>query len=392
MSYVEHIVELFWEESFARYFYNCSGTLNKLKRVTSARVQVSHPVYRRDLNGLETLGLLDTVESLLRAIGAHDECEAVANLKAELESPGEQDRKMIEAYERLEGQNEKTVVELGETKGLLWKAESELDDTNRRLKEEESARINAEKEAQVSEDANCKLAEELHGAVAARREAEQMGEQVEKRLKRTESHLDSMNGKLKKEKAARRRADKRSQDAQASLCQVNEELRLAAAARREAEQSAQEESKGRQLAEQTALTLQTALEQTEKELSSIKGKLKRAQEKIRAEELARQENAYTRQHVLNGEPFDSRTAQYELWLIDEILSGRLDRAGLRKMAGDDRLSGRLVYFVQAASSEMNRTAWQGYVAGRQKAMLRNGEHGAHLASQQRGNLDRAHQH
>lgn len=392
VSYVKHVMDQHWEGVFAPHFRSRAETLRELDRVRYARNQVAHPAYRQDLDGIETSRFLDSVITLLCAIGARDECEAVANIKAELESPGVQNRNAIREFGRLEAQFDKIVVELEETRGFLWKVESELDYTKGNLKEEESARRNAEKVAQVAEHSNCRLTDELQSEVAAKRDAEQMTDQVEKRLMRTESDLDSMNGNLKKEKAARKRADKRSQDAQASLSQVNEELKMAAVARREAEESAQEESRGRQLAEQTALTLQTTLEQTEKELSSIKGELKRAQEQKRATELARQEDVYIRQLVLNGEPFDPRTTQYELWLIDEILSGRLDRAALRQLAGDSRLSGRLVYFVQAASSEMDGAQWQGYVAGRQRALLRNGKGMTSMASRQRRHLDGAPQH
>ena len=279
VSYVKHVMDQHWEGVFAPHFRSRAETLRELDRVRYARNQVAHPAYRQDLDGIETSRFLDSAISLLCAIGARDGSvsEAVANIKAELESPGVQNGNATKEFGRLEAQFDKIVVELEETRGFLWKVESELDYTKGNLKEEESARRNAEKVAQVAELSNCRLTDELQSEVAAKRDAEQMTDQVEKRLMRTESDLDSMNGNLKKEKAARKRADKRSQDAQASLCQVNEELKLAAVARREAEKSAQEESKGRQLAEQTALTLQATLEQTEKELSSTKGELKRAQ-------------------------------------------------------------------------------------------------------------------
>jgi len=392
VSYVEHIVAFYWEEVFAEYFRNRHGTRTNLTSVKFARHQVAHPAYQQDLDGTMTLEFLDSVLYVLGAVGASDAIKAVANIKAELENPGELGRKAADAYDRLEERHQKEVIAHCETRESAAKYKSERDLSNRNLKKEETARTEAEKRAEDAEGSHRRICEELRGEVAARKVKEELVVKTETLLTRTENELEETSSILKKEKSARKIADKRNQGALASLCRVREELQEEAAARIESEETAQQEARGRQLAEETALALQTALERSQKELASVKSELERAEEQRRDSKKVKQENVAFSQHVWSNKLHDPRTSQYELWLIDEILSGRLDRAALRQLAGDNRLSGRLVYFVQAASSEMDGAQWQGYVTGRRKALLRNGKGMTFMASQQRRHLDGAPQH
>ncbi|MCY3901550.1 MAG: hypothetical protein OXF76_00190 [Caldilineaceae bacterium] len=358
------LARCYWDDVFRQRFKGNEKCLDRLYRIVEARHRVSHPPYRRDFDREYTVGKLCLIARFLGDIGAWDSQRAVANIRIWLEDSNpdaEQDAAIIKALE------EKSLAEA-------------------------AARKETECRAQAAEATVCQFTDELKEEVAARKDAEELAEQTEACLTKTESDLDVMKGKLKKEEFARKEVEQRAQAAEASICQAIDELKREVAARREAEDRAQQEARGRLLAEQTVLALQTDLEQSEKKLASVRSELKRAKEQPRDSEKAKQENIAFAQHDLNGEPFDPRTAQYELWLIDEILSGRLDRAALRQLAGDNRLSGRLAYFVQAASSEMDGAQWQGYVAGRQKALLRNGKGMTSIASRQRGNLDRAPQH
>ncbi len=391
-SHVEHIIGYHWRIVFAPYFYNCNGTFKMLKCVAVARNEVSHPPYRRDLDSMVTREYLDTIAELVGIVGTCEERAAVTNIKAELESPGALKKKVTKDYERVKKLHQREVVAHCETRESAAKYRSERDLANGNLKKEETARIEAEKRAEDAEGSHRRICEELRGEVAARKVKEELVDKTETRLTRTENELEETSSILKKEKAARKIADKRKQGALASLCRVREELQEEAAARREAEETAQQEARGRQLAEETALALQTDLEQSRIELASVKSELERAEEQRRNTKKVEQENVAFSQHILNNKLHDPRTAQYELWLIDEILSGRLDRASLRQLVGDNRISGRLAYFVQAASSEMNGTAWNGYVNGRQKALLRNGKNRAFFADQQRRIVDQVPQH
>ncbi len=387
VSHVEHVIREYWGDVFAPHFRNCKGVFAKLKCVAVARNQVAHPPYRRDLDGIVTQEYLDTIEELIGVVGTSEERATVANLKAELKNPEIHRKKALEDFARLEEQYDKTVVELEETQGFLWRVESELEVTNGKLKEEATARRDVEKSEQFAEDSICQVTDELQRELTARKDAEEKADKTETHLTRTVSELDATSTKLKKEKAARREAEKKTQAAQASIRQSKEKLLREVEARREAEKRAAEEAKTSQLFEQTTLEMGTALDLTKKELLASGARLKKLQARIQEMETASQENAVFGQHVYSDKPLNPRTAQYELWLIDEILSGRLDRASLRQLAGDDRLSGRLVYFVQAASSGMDGAAWKGYVAGRHKALLRYGKNSASFANQQRRHLN-----
>lgn len=427
VNFLVPLTNCYWDDVFKQRFRNKGKFLDKIKRIVEARNRASHPPYRSDLDREYTIGKLCLIATFLGTIGARDSQKAVANIRARLgESetyPGQnaaindalEEESISDAAARdqaeqraqvAEARSCQAVVDLNkevaarkdaeeladQTAARLTKTESILESMNEKLKIEEFVRKGAEKRGEAAETEICHVTDKLEGEVAARKAAEELAERATARLKRIESDLDVTKWKLNEEESARKENEQRAKAADASISQLTNDLKREAAARREAEDRAKEEARGRQLAEQANLEERKAHRQTKKKLSTTDSISKRPQGHAGRMEKAVQESAALAKQVLSGKPFDLRTAQHELWLIDEILSGRLDRASLRQLAGDDRLSGRLVYFVQAASSEMNGAAWKGYVAGRQKALLRNGEHGAHLASQQRGNLDRAHQH
>lgn len=177
VSHVEFIMSHYWKEVFAPLFRNCDVTFVKIRCATVARNQVSHPAYRRDLDDIETLENLDALVYLLRAIGASEESEAVANIRAALENPEEQKKKAEEEFARLEEQYEKTVVALGETEGFLWKAESDLNAAGSKLERAESARRKAEKGAQVAQALLCQTVEVLKKEVAGRSGTEGLAEE-----------------------------------------------------------------------------------------------------------------------------------------------------------------------------------------------------------------------
>lgn len=112
VSHVDFILSHYWKEAFAPLFRNCDVIFVKIRCATSARNQVSHPAYRRDLDEIETLEYLDALVYLLCAIGASEESEAVANIRAELENPGGQKKKAKEGFDRLEDQYEKLWMRL----------------------------------------------------------------------------------------------------------------------------------------------------------------------------------------------------------------------------------------------------------------------------------------
>ena len=174
VSYVEHIIDRYWDEVFARYFPNRAGAFNNLYGVKCARNQVAHPAYRQDLDGNKTLKYLDALVYLLGAVGASDERETIAAIKVELENPGKLDRKAEEDYSRLEEQYKKTLDELEETRCFLWKAESDLEAANSKLVRAEFARRKADQEAQVAQVLLGQAIEVLQKEVAVRIEAEEL--------------------------------------------------------------------------------------------------------------------------------------------------------------------------------------------------------------------------
>ena len=172
VGHIEFILSHYWNEAFALPLRNRDSVFVKVRCVSVARNQVSHPAYRRDLDRMETLKYLDALVYLLRAVGASEEREAVANIKAGLENQGERAQKATDDFDRLEEQYQKTVDELGETRGFLWKAEIDLDEANSRLEREVTARRKAERAAQVAEILLCQTIEVLDKEVACRMGAE----------------------------------------------------------------------------------------------------------------------------------------------------------------------------------------------------------------------------
>ncbi len=371
-SYVEHVVENYWQDIFARYFRDRRDASTKMRRVKSARNQVAHPTFLRDLDGIETLDQLGIIVELLASIEAEEESKAVADIMAELKDPGGQDRKEAESYKNLERKYRKKA--------------DKLSDTNRKLKKGESAREIAEQRAQIAENSSRQANEELQKEAAARKEAEEAAGEIKSSLSKAKSKLYSANSKLEKEKSARHEAEKRTQVAEVSLRQAYEDLQLEGVARKDAEKLFEEEANARQLAEQASQQLREVLKKTEKELLATEGNLKKANEKSTNMESTNRAKESLAQHVLNDKPFDSRTKEYEQWLLDEIFSERLGRAELRVLADDNRVSGRLVYFVQAAASDMNGKAWKGYLTGRRKALRRNRKISTFVANQQNSRL------
>ena len=329
VSFFQQLVRHYWEDVFSAWLSNDWGITDMLGAITDARNKVSHPPHLRDLELDYTLEHLNFIAKVLGAIGARQAQEAVSKKRTFLENPEEEIEEQERYLERLEEQFDNAVVALQEAEAWLTAVETDL-----------------------------KVA----------------------------------NEELNKEVTTRKTAEEKAEDAQAALCRADEETQREMAARREAEEEAKAEADSRQKAELAAQASEAALKEEEGRTRSTSAELKIAEERIRELEKENQERSTSVQRVLSDTPFDRRSADYELWLIDEILSGRTSRSLLRQHAGDGQLGGRLVYFVNAAASDMTTTAWQGYVTNRQKALLRNGKNRTNPLDRQRshGHLGLSH--
>ena len=360
VSYVifGRVVLSYWEEVFKQKLRGRRKFLDNLEKIVEARHRASHPPYRCDLDREYTIGRLCLIAKVLGWIRAGDSQVVVANI-----------RKKLENYDTY-GVQDAAIVEAKDKESIA----------------EAAARKDAEQRAEIAEASISKVTVKLQRETEARRDAEELVDLAEASLTKTESDLDVTRGKLKKEKSARHEAEKRTQIAEASLCEAKKEIPMQVAARREAEENAKEEARARQMAERATLEKRTAFEQIKKEFSATKGELRIAQDRIKQIETAYQEKTVFAQHICITNPLDPRTAEYEQWLLDEIFSERLGRAELRALADDNRVSGRLVYFVQAAASDMNGKAWKGYLTGRRKALRRNRKISTFVANQQNSRL------
>ena len=352
------LIVCYWEDVFEQKFRGNRKILDSLEKIVEARHRASHPCYRRDLDHEYTLGRLCLIARVLGWIRARDSQGVVSNIRKKLDSSetgSVQDATIIEAMEEESNQ-------------------------------EAAARKDAVQRAKVAEASISKVADQLQRETEARKNAEELVDLAKARLTKTESDLDVTRRKLKKEKSARHEAEKRTQVAEFSLRRAYEDLQLEGVAKRDAEKLIEEEANARQLAEQETQQLREALKKTEKKLLATDGNLKKANDKISPMEATYRPKESLAQHVLNDKPFDSRTKEFEQWLLDEIFSGRLGRAELRALADDNRVSGRLVYFVQAAASDMNGKAWKGYLTGRRRALRRNRKISTFVANQQNSRL------
>ncbi len=199
-SHVEFILGHYWMEVFALLFRNNDVVFGKLRCVTAARNQVSHPAFRKDQDVDETLDYLDALVFLLGTIGSNEESEAVAAIRAEVANPGEAGNRSSENFVSFEEQYQKTVVELEETKGFLWQVESELDATKRKLRDEEFARANAEKEAHAAQGSLGQLKEELREMVEVRKGAEVTDDEKARALRMAEQTTQQLRRVLKQSK------------------------------------------------------------------------------------------------------------------------------------------------------------------------------------------------
>ena len=329
VSYFLPLVSNYWEDVFAFHFRNDVKILSLLKSVTYARNNVSHPPHLRDLDRSETLEHLGQIVDLLGGLRAREAIKAVSRIRADLEKPGAVAQGEESKFKKMEEQYRKAVSAKGEVEEFLCASKSALEETVAKLREESSA---------------CRSAEE------------------------------------------------KVQELQATISRTDEETQRQMEVRRKAEEQAMAEAVARQKAELAAQASEAALKEEEGRTRSTSAELKIAEERIRELEKEIQERSTSVQRVLSDTPFDRRSAEYELWLVDEILSERTSRDLLRQYAGDSRLEGRLVYFVNAAASDMTATQWQGYVSNRQKALLRNGKNRTNPLDRQRshGHLGLSH--
>ena len=195
-SHVEFILNHYWIEVFSPFFRNSDVVFVKLRSVTAARNQVSHPAFRRDLDGDATLEYFDALLFLLGTIGAREESEAVAVIRAEAANPGEAGRKAAREFEWLEEQYQQKVVELGETEGFLCQVESELEVARGKLRQEESARVEAEKAARVAQVLLTQTTEVLKKEVAVRTGAEELPSRKVRALQMVEQATQLVQGAL----------------------------------------------------------------------------------------------------------------------------------------------------------------------------------------------------
>lgn len=308
ISHFETIAKSYWDEVFSASFGGDRKILTKFRKITRARNKVSHPAYMRDLEGGYTRGVLCHIAYVLRRIRALEECRAVTLLWEDIgRSPIDLLREEALAREEAEARAQEASAALSAARNYALK--------------EESARKKAEAEVRASRLSLARLQEQVSAAESARIESERLSQAREVELR-----------------AARERA------ANAESAQL------------EAERLAQEK-----IAE--LMDAQRRLKKAEVKMDLARNSVTRRSAVIAPDSGGRPSNRQPR-------PTARNSPEYEAWLTREIMAGRIRRSQLRQYAGDQRIDGRLVHYVQAACSDMSTEAWEHYVTQRHEAVCR----------------------
>ena len=306
VSYFETITKTYWEEIFSSRFGGDRKIVQKFRKITEARHRASHPPHLRDLDDEFTHGSLCHIAYVLGSIRASEEREAVSRLR--------------------EG--------IGEAANTSSEADSAANMVvERRLQKADAAVLAAEERGRVAE--------------ARRREAHEQTKAVE------------ISRVLMKKRAGAAEAAKRSAE---DLAQRSE------FARQKAERRALAAEAGQLRAEEQMLALTEEFQELEKRLKEKEATHRRVQ---------KQETPFLADFEAEGDvirpdrdrrPPVRNTPRYVSWFIGVILSGKISRSQFCQIAGDSRIDGRLMHYVQAASSGMSQMAWNNYVAKRSERL------------------------
>lgn len=314
ISFFATITETYWEDIFSSRFGGNRNIIRKLRRITEARNRAAHPPHLRDLDDGFTQGSLCHIAYVLRRIRAWEEHAAVVRLR--------------------EG--------LGNSTGRPSEAETNASIRfEEKVQEADAARFAAEKRARIAE-ATCTEAQELIQT------AEILRVHAEERVSAAEAAKRKARDLAQNSESARREAERRVHSAEAAQLSADKQMRAAIEALGEMERR---------------------LKKTEDKLQFVQ----KQQEPSRTGLVAKEEAI---RPIKNRRPIARNTPQYENWLIGEIQSGKISRSLLCQFAGDNRVDGRLLHFVQAASSDMSQTAWKNYVASRRETLARGRNTGA----------------
>ncbi|MDE0076502.1 MAG: hypothetical protein OXO50_03225 [Caldilineaceae bacterium] len=306
VSYFETITETYWEEIFSSRFGGDRKIVQKFRKIGEARNRASHPPHLRDLDDEFTQGSLCHIAYVLGSIGASEEREAVSRLREGIGGA---------AISTSEADSAARVV------------------MERRVQEADAAVLAAEERARVAE--------------AKSREAHEQTKAVE------------ISRVLMKERAFAAEAAKQSAKA---LAQRSE------SARQEAERRALVAETGQLRAEEQMLAMTEELQEMEKRLKENEATLRRVQTQEAPSEADFEAKGDVIRPDRDRRPPVRNTPLYVNWLIRVILSGKISRSQLCQIAGDSRIDGRLMHYVQAASSGMSQMAWNNYVAKRSERL------------------------
>ncbi|MDE0200469.1 MAG: hypothetical protein OXK78_19845 [Caldilineaceae bacterium] len=314
VSYFATVTETYWEEVFSSRFGGDRRIIRKLRKIRVARNRASHPPHLRDLDAEFTQGSLCHIAYVLGSIRASEEQVAVSRLKEGIRAAA------------------KTSAEADTATIVLRERETRKADVSV-LAAEERARV----------------------AEAKRREAHEQTKALE------------ISRVLTNQRAVAAEAARRSAE---DLALRNE------SARQEAERRALAAEAGQFRAEKQMLAMTETFQEMEKRLEETEATLRRVQ----TQEASSEADVAGKGDVIrpnqDRRPPARNTPQYENWLIEEILGGKISRSMLCQYAGDRRIDGRLVHYVQAASSGMSQMAWNSYVINRSKRLARGRSTGA----------------
>lgn len=308
VSFFETLAEKYWEDIFSKRFGGDKKVLRKFRKISWARNESSHPPHLRDLDEEVTRGSLNHIAYVLKKIRAWEEHQAVVRLN---EGLGGSTGASAESDRVARREAEKRAQE----------AEAARSATEVRARIAESAIKQAQEQAQFSETARIQFEELAFEAEAAKLKAEELAERRE--------HI-------------RQEAEKRATRAEAAQLEAERKAQAAVADLREMERRAKE--------------TQAKLRLAESRKAASRAPSPGANHGIRTTE--------------KSPPVARKSPQYEVWLIGEIMSGKISRSKLSSYTGDTRIDGRLVHYVQAASSDMSPEAWNNYLARRHEVLIR----------------------
>ena len=314
VSFFETLARVYWEDIFSKQFNGDIKILRRFRKITVARNESSHPTHLQDLDEDFTRGSLCHIAYVLGKIRAWDEQQAVVRLR---EGLGGSTRASTESDRDARKKAEKRAQE----------ADAARSDAEIRARIAEAALKQSLEQAQSSEIARIQFEELAYEAEADKLEAEELAQGREH---------------------ARREAEKQATRAEAAQLEAEIKARAAVADLRE---------------------LKLRAKDTQSQL--------RLAENRKAASVAPSHGANSAIRT-NGKslPLARKSPQYEFWLIGEIMSGKISRTKLSHYAGDTRIDGRLVHYVQAASSDMSPEAWDNYLARRHETLIRRCRVGA----------------